>query len=210
MPLLQQGRKAIMPHLAHNDIYTVDYFLIAVDPEARRAAPTIARSICDAFHPRRVVDIGCGTGALMMALRDLGCTCQGLEYSDAALEICRSRHLDVKKFNLESDSLASSLPDFDVTISMEVAEHLAARWADRYVDLLCRPSPWVVFTAAAPGQSGTDHVNEQPPDYWIERFAARGFTPDPALTRDFQDRWRKEAVASYYIENLILFRRENV
>jgi hypothetical protein len=49
---------------------------------------------------RRVIDVGCGTGALLEVLKDYGCTCLGLEYSEAGLKMCRSRGLDVRKFDI--------------------------------------------------------------------------------------------------------------
>jgi hypothetical protein len=65
-----------------------------------------------------------------------------------------------------------------------------------------------VFTAAHPGQGGTDHVNEQPATYWIAKFAKRGFSSD----LDLADRWRKDWEASgqvpeFYSQNLMIFRK---
>jgi hypothetical protein len=34
-----------------------------------------------------------------------------------------------------------------------------------------------VFSAAIPGQGGVNHINEQPPKYWVEKFWRRGFVP---------------------------------
>ena len=80
----------------------------------------------------------------------------------------------VLKFDLERDNLKDTRT-FDVAISMEVAEHLPEKIADRYVDLLTGLSNIIVFTAAYPGQGGDDHVNEQPALYWISKFQARAF-----------------------------------
>jgi hypothetical protein len=41
----------------------------------------------------------------------------------------------------------------------------------------------IVWSAAHEGQGGTDHVNEQPPGYWLERFAAEGWKPDDVRTK---------------------------
>jgi hypothetical protein len=91
----------------------------------------------------------------------------------AALEICRKRGLDVVPFDLESDVPFESKSN--VVISTEVAGYLPERFADRFVDLLCAAAPVVIVSAAIPGQRGTDHVNEQPNEYWIERFGRRRF-----------------------------------
>jgi len=140
-------------------------------------------------------------------LRRRGCQVLGLEYSEAALRYCRSRDLDVRKFDLERDTLADD-QTFDVAISIEVAEHLPEKISGRYVALLARLSSVIVFTAAPPGQGGHDHVNEQPPSYWISKFQALGFAYDEELSRLWRESWREKAVVAYwYFQNLMIFRR---
>ena len=131
----------------------------------------------------------------------------GLEYSDAALALCRERNLDVKKFDLEKDHLTTG-ERFDVAVSMEVAEHPPARMASQYVALLAKLSDVIVFTAAHPGQGGQDHVNEQPPSYWISRFASHGLIHDESTTHAWKHEWRNSGlVSTWYSENLLIFRR---
>jgi hypothetical protein len=92
---------------------------------------------------------------------------------------------------------------------MEVAEHLPARVAERYVGLLAGLAPVIVFTAAPPGQGGADHVNEQPPSYWIEKFSRRGFAHDEARSRAWRARWKASGkVQGWYYRNLMLFRSQ--
>jgi SAM-dependent methyltransferase len=193
--------------LGHEAMYDADYYAEGVEPAARRSAGAISQSIVDTFGPVRLLDVGCGTGALLEALRDRGCTVHGLEYSDAGLEFCRRRQLDVTKFDLEHDVL--DLPgSFDVVSSMEVAEHLPARVADRYVDLIATATKAVVFTAAGPGQEGADHINLQPPSYWLEKFTRRGFTHDEPTTTAWQRAWTADGnVEAWYITNLMVLRR---
>jgi hypothetical protein len=64
---------------------------------------------------------------------------------------------------------------FDLVQSLEVAEHLPAASAADFVASLVRHGDVVLFSAAAPGQGGEHHVNEQPPDYWRALFADKGF-----------------------------------
>ena len=104
--------------------------------------------------------------------------------------------------------ITSDTRDFDVAVSMEVAEHIPESRADRYMDLLARAGRAVVFTAAPPGQGGNDHVNERPSEYWIAKFADRGFRLDGELTRSWRDHWRRsEHVRGWYHQNLMVFRR---
>ena len=193
--------------LAHDWIYDAEFFEKSVEGPARRSAGRIAATIVDDLKPTTVIDVGCGTGALLEALRDRGCRVGGLEYAGAALARCRARGLDVEKFDLENDEYLVDRK-FEVAISMEVAEHLPQKAADRYVDLLTRLSSVIVFTAAAPGQGGTDHVNEQPPPYWTAKFRERGFEHAREQSQRWSNRWKAAGdVESWYYENLMIFRR---
>lgn len=64
---------------------------------------------------------------------------------------------------------------FDLVQSLEVAEHIAPDRADLFIDTLTGHGDVILFSAAAPGQGGEHHVNEQRPEYWRRKFAARGF-----------------------------------
>ncbi len=193
--------------LGHDWIYDSDYYEEDVEGPAARSAGTIANSILNDFKPTCIIDVGCGTGALLEALRDRGCEVFGLEYAKAGLRRCRARRLSVAKFDLERDVLNDNRT-FDVAVSMEVAEHLPETIADRYVDLLTRLSRGVVITAAQPGQGGTDHVNEQPPSYWIAKFRQHGFEHAEELSRGWRENWKAAGnVAPCYHTNLMIFRR---
>jgi SAM-dependent methyltransferase len=187
-------------------IYDANYFQNDVDGPASQSAPAIAASIVNDLSPRTAIDVGCGTGALLTKLRDAGCRVVGLEYAGAAREMCRERGLDVRPFDIARHALDYAQM-CDVAISMEVAEHLPAQVADRYVDLLARLGKTVVFTAALPGQGGTDHVNEQPHEYWIRKFQERDCALDWTLTSRWRQSWKESGdVQSWYYNNLLVFR----
>ncbi len=193
--------------LWHDAIYDEHYYQSDIESAAALGARSMSNSIIAEFNPKRVIDVGCGTGALLEALRDRGCEILGLENSDAALAWCRTRRLSVAKFDLEKDG-SEQLGAFDMAISVEVAEHLPERIADRFVDFLTELSGTIVFTAAQPGQGGTDHVNEQPPAYWIAKFEQRGFKHDVDVSERWRESWRAAGdVVPFYYQNLIVFRR---
>ncbi len=192
--------------LPHDAVYDEDYYVNVVDAAAVASAEVIAESICRDLRPRSVIDVGCGAGALLVALRGQGAAVTGLEYSAAGLEICRERKLDVRRFDLEKDELDSG-ESFEVAVSMEVAEHLPERVADRYVALLARLAPCVVFTAAPPGQGGTDHVNEQPRSYWVEKFRHHSFEARAELEGKWSGEWKRRGVVGWYWMNLMVFQK---
>jgi SAM-dependent methyltransferase len=206
MQLKKFGYKILKPKTA----YDSDYYDSVVEGPAVRSADVIAESIMASLHPNTIVDIGCGTGALLESFRRKRCTVFGLEYSDAALEYCRMRELEVKKFDVRKDTI--DLKDhFDVAISMEVAEHIPAKNADRYIALLTSLSNTIIFTAAHPGQGGTDHLNEQPPSYWKAKFRKFGFVFDEMLSLQLQKVWEDSgSVMIWYCQNLMVFVEGNV
>jgi SAM-dependent methyltransferase len=189
----------------HNRIYNDTYYVV-IEKHAQMAQRAVAQSILTDFQPGSVLDVGCGTGAFLAELQARGVQVMGLEHSEAALVICRRKGLRVVDCDLENDAFALR-EVFDVAVSTEVAEHLPASCADRYVDLLCQAAPWIVFTAATPGQAGQDHVNEQPNDYWIARFAARGCRFDEERALQWRTDWRRQSVPDFYFKNLMIFQR---
>jgi SAM-dependent methyltransferase len=198
-------KDALLAYAPHDLIYSEDYYK-EVEEAAVIGAGVMSSTIIEQFSPRTVVDVGCGTGALLAAFRDKGCAVRGLEYAEAGLRHCRQRGLDVMKFDIESETPAFDA-SYDVAISLEVAEHLPASKADRYVGLLCALSPVVICSAAKPGQTGRDHVNLQPQTYWIEKFRDKGHLHDAAEARLLSSRWREARVADWYHENIMVFRK---
>ncbi len=93
-------------------------------------------------------------------------------------------------------------------MSTEVAEHLPEALADYFVGLLASIAPVVVLTAAPPGQGGHDHVNEQPPDYWIVKFERLGYTHQLNVCEKLKRLWLSRAVLDIYVRNLMIFKRE--
>ncbi|MGA8610207.1 MAG: methyltransferase domain-containing protein [Xanthobacteraceae bacterium] len=214
MSMLSQWMRAVArkSHLArvgahllrrHNSIYHPDYYERTVEGPAVKSAPIMAASMLEVFHPRTVVDVGCGTGALLDAFRHLGCQVNGLEYSDAGLAYCHKRRLPVRKFNVTRDQIDG--PRYDLAVSFEVAEHLPSWAAARYVDLLCRLSPLIVMSAATPGSGGTDHINEQPHSYWIDRFEQRGYSFDQRNSARLSSQWKEAGTAYWYSDNVLVF-----
>jgi SAM-dependent methyltransferase len=189
----------------HQDIYDSDYFERYVEPLASASAPVMAESIVAEFNPASVVDVGCGTGALLAALQRAGLECLGLDYSEASLRMAQARGLRVEKLDLCSASPGPR--HFDVAISVEVAEHLPERCVDRYVDYLCHLAPAIVFTAATPGQGGWAHLNEQPHEFWIAKFRDRGFELVQEVSERWRHQWKRSNVAWFYHTNVMILHR---
>jgi SAM-dependent methyltransferase len=202
-------RNFLAKFAGRDDLYSGEYYAY-VDAEAARSAPTIAESVTSRFSPKRIIDVGCGTGALLAEFQARGVAAVGLEYSHAALELCKKRGLEVFPFNIE-DGRSEDLGVFDAAICFEVAEHVAAEFADPLVNQLIQFAPRVIFTAATPGQGGgADHVNEQPHEYWITKFEQRGYHLLPDITEEWRNRWQRSEVAGFYAKNIMVFEKSAV
>lgn len=189
----------------HDIVYDEDYYSNVIEAAANRSSEVMVQSIIDEFNPQSVIDVGCGTGALLERFQKNGCKVIGLEYSNAALAICDARGIRVLKYDIEIGQMPD-LGKYDVAVSVEVAEHLPQACADSYVRLLTSLSGVIVFTAAPPGQGGTDHVNEQPPEYWISKFSEHGFEYSSIISNRWRDAWKSSGkVELWYHMNLLVF-----
>jgi len=147
------------------------------------------------------VDVGCGVGTWLSALRERGINkIQGID----------GPWVDHEQLVIPSDSFAAvdlniPLPvstSFDLAISLEVAEHLPEQCADQFVASLTSLSDFVLFSAAIPLQGGYNHVNEQWPGYWVERFAALDY-----VAFDFVRPvvWNDREIPYWYRQNVLFF-----
>jgi len=87
-------------------------------------------------------------------------------------------------------------------VCLEVAEHLPEKCTEDFIESLTSLGPVVLFSAAVPHQGGENHINEQWPPYWIEKFAKRGYLLVDALRNEL---WDNEKVAFWFAQNSFIF-----
>lgn len=196
---------------AFDEIYDETFFTDQLSNEQQnKSYEVVAEGIMKVFAPRSVIDVGCGAGLLLLALKKRGVACRGLEYSSIAVSICHENGLDVTRFNLEHDILPEDFKA-DVVVSTEVAEHLPEHCADRFVDILCAIADNVVMTAAEPAITyvgSHTHVNEQPKEYWIAKFANNGFKYNGDISAQFRTEWKGRDVSQWFVQHLMVFGKE--
>ena len=170
---------------------------------------TSARLVIEKLSPilgsvSSALDIGCGAGGWLQAVREVypkadvfGVDHPGVPQTEMFIEETAFAGRDLS----ESIDLKRT---FDLVITLEVAEHIAPEKSDVFLDTLARHGDAILFSAAIPRQGGTGHVNEQWPDYWIERLKTRGFE---ALDIVRPLIWDEDAIASWYKQNMMLFAR---
>jgi SAM-dependent methyltransferase len=180
--------------------YTADFYA-GLEASARRSAEAIVPLVVELVRPASVVDVGCGLGVWLSVFRQLGI--------EDVLGI-DGEHVDRTALEIPEDSFLSRDLEhplavarrFDLVVSLEVAEHLPPESADVFVASLAALGPVVLFSAAAPYQSGVGHQNEQWPDYWAALFAQHDYLPVDAVRRRV---WSSEDVAWWYAQNTLLY-----
>ncbi len=188
------------------DLYDEKFYDYA-DRCLYHAAPFIVDDVVATYRVQSIIDIGCGSGALMQAFAAAGVRTHGLEHSAAGLALCRSRGLSVADFDL-CDTRRVITGSFDLAVCLEVAEHLPQSVSAYLVRLLCALAPVVVFTAAPPGQGGLGHINEQPYEFWVDLFVDHGFQRDNRTAQRWRSHWQSRGVAPFYHQNLMVFTAE--
>ena len=178
-------------------------FYQTISKSSSDAAAEVVPEIVRLLAPRSVADIGCGTGAWLAAFKNHDvqeiCGLDGPWVDADQLEIPRE---SFQKIDLSQPFVAPRR--FDLAMSLEVAEHLPSEAADGFIRSLTSFSDCALFSAAIPHQGGTDHLNEQWPEYWERRFSDAGFVAFDCLRRRF---WNREAVAWWYVQNMFIFVR---
>lgn len=124
----------------------------------------------------RVIDVGAGSGAFAAEAHRQGLDVTAVERSRHGRRRATQHGISMLRFDLTATPPAKVSGQFDLAYCFEVAEHVPKTLADRLVAFLCTIAPIIVFSAAAPGQGGTGHINEQPAQYWVDRFAIHNYS----------------------------------
>lgn len=151
-----------------------------------------------------IVDFGCGVAPWLSAAQKLGvksiCGTDG-DY------VPRDRLLIPQENFVPNDlsrpsSLELPVNDFDLAISLEVAEHLPISSAKGFIQQLCNNSDIVLFSAAIPYQGGHGHINENWPEYWATLFENFGYDAFDIIRPQI---WKDPDICWWYKQNLIVF-----
>ncbi|MBG9450884.1 hypothetical protein ABE67_16570 [Cytobacillus firmus] len=186
-------------------LYSKEFFE-EIEHAAQKSAEQMVPIVMDLINPSSVVDVGCGTGNWLSVFKDNGVEeILGIDgdYIDRSqLRISKS---NFQPFNLENPVNVNK--KFDLVISLEVAEHLPEKCANIFVQTLVNLGPIVLFSAAVPLQGGLNHINEQWPPYWIDRFKNHGYEVIDCIRYKI---WDNQEIAGYYAQNTLLFVKQDI
>jgi SAM-dependent methyltransferase len=166
-------------------------------------AQCIVPVIIEMFHPRSVLDVGCGLGNFLQEFQRAGIQdIMGIEGSwlDTTKLVIDEKYVQI--YDLET--VLSLGRKFDVALCLEVAEHLKPESADNLVKTLTAHSDVVVFSAAIPYQGGQNHINEQWLVYWQNLFASYDFHMYDEIRHRI---WNDARIYWWYRQNIVVCSR---
>jgi SAM-dependent methyltransferase len=188
------------------DVQYTPGFYEKIRDEGGSSAQVIVPHIIELLSPRRVLDVGCGAGTWLACFERHGVA--DVFGVDGSWVDQRRLEISVAKFKVVDLAGVWAAPTgFDLTICLEVGEHLPQSAALNLVLQLTSSAPAVLFSAALPGQQGTNHINEQWPEYWEEMFQSYGYERLDPIRRHV---WQNANVAWYYQQNIYLYVRKSI
>lgn len=173
---------------------------------ALRNAPGVIGAISGQFPKAQTyIDVGAGAGAFAAQVGRIGKTAVACEYSPHGRKYAAKAGVDIHAFDLTQSEPTDIPGRFDVAYCFEIAEHLPPEIGMALVRFLISKGRTIVFTAAQPGQEGTGHINEQPREYWIERFEGAGAKYDAAATAKLSKAFGEAGVSHWFHDNVSVF-----
>ncbi len=147
------------------------------------------------FRPKKALDMGCGPGALMYLLHELGVNCYGLDPSKDVKKISPKKIQS--KIKLGSTSMNNEKSNsYDLVICREVFEHLTILEIKKAVSELCRisskyiylttrfhPKPASLFDSTTEFEVDPTHITCLNQDFLRMLFILEGFKSRPDLEK---------------------------
>ena len=94
--------------------------------------------IKEVFQPQRVLDLGCGPGALMHLLWELGVSVEGIDFAESSRNLATREVRDRITVGSVTDPTLKPANAYDLVISREVLEHLTVLQVRRAVANIAR------------------------------------------------------------------------
>ena len=171
-----------------------------------KAPSIIVPYLINLFHPRSVVDVGCGLATFLHLFKNNGVeNILGID----------GNWVDKSKLYIDpSEFLAADLEHpiniqrkFDMVICLEVVEHLKEESSDCLIKTLTMLGDIIIFSAAIPGQGGQNHINEQEYSFWQKKFAVKGFSFYDCLRPVF---WNNTGIDWWYRQNMFVDIKDSI
>ena len=108
--------------------------------EARN--PSLIREV---FQPRKTLDLGCGPGALMHLLWELGVDVEGIDFAESSVRLATPEVRDRITVGQVTDPTLKTANAYDLVICREVLEHLTVLQVRQAVANMVRMSSRYIY-----------------------------------------------------------------
>ena len=164
----------------------------------------ILKIIFDIFKPKSILDVGCGRGAWLKKSKELGT--EKIYGIDGAWNNGKliDDQIVFESVDLNKDFKFNN--QFDLTLCLEVAEHLDKKIAKNFISCLSKTSNVILFSAAFKYQGGVNHINENLHSYWGELFTNNDFLVFDIIRPNI---WDNNKISYWYRQNCFLYVRKN-
>ena len=187
-----------------NDLYRKGWYEVdqinyyEIECEEGPFAKRLAEWIADTLNPATALDIGCGPGIYVTAMREHGIEAIGIDPDERIKG----------KPHLTQQSMFDLTETADVVVCLEVAEHLPEADADAVAASVARAvadGGKLIWSAAKPGQGGVGHINCQPKDYWHQRLSSYGLRRDEATEAQLMEYATSGYHMGWFAQNAMVF-----
>ena len=151
------------------------------------SAKNITDVLFNEFNPRRLIDLGSGCGVYSHFFRQRGVDVLSIDGVQPPAEHSFPGPLHLRDLTVPFENVWGV---FDMTLCLEVAEHIPESFIDPFLENLTRFSDLLILSAAPPNQGGHHHVNEQPKRYWVKRLSEIGFVYDRKKTGQLMETFK--------------------
>lgn len=119
------------------------------------------------FCKGRTIDVGCGEGLIVEKLKSSGC--MGIDIDDKAIELAKSKGLNVSKHNLDSGLNINVMGGFDYMCCLNVIEHLNTPYSiKKFVEQARKGA--IIITDMPTENKGRYHEHEYTKEELIDTF----------------------------------------
>jgi SAM-dependent methyltransferase len=101
--------------------------------------------IRDVFEPKKVLDLGCGPGALMHLLYELGVDVDGIDFAESSRQLATPQVRDRITVGVVTDQTLKSAGAYDLVICREVLEHLTVLQVRQAVSNMARMTSKFIY-----------------------------------------------------------------
>lgn len=139
--------------------------------DPRTYYPQLWDAIIKDFDIKSIIDVGCGEGHSSKYFANKGLEVLAIDGSRRVLETAVYNPIIIHDY-IKGSFIPNKI--YDAVWCCEFVEHIDKDYANNFIETF-KKAKMIFMTHAFPGQHGHHHVNEQPPEYWINRLEENGF-----------------------------------